>query len=185
MSMNMEVNMHTHDNDMPSSVGNSVYFSPWSEFQMHLLFMGWDIKQPWQLALTWFFVVIAVVLFNYIEFVNLCMRQYMKKTLLKLEQNATTTVEGTYIKKPVRPSGWAILKIFYGTLTSIQYCLGLFFMLISMSFSPTLFLALFFGYAIGQYLVCDATIDIDTHVKVLLAEPQGSMGKFLNIFLRI
>lgn len=176
----MDMNGASSNTTMAGSVNIApMYFTTWDQFQLHLLFLGWDIKQPWQFALTWFAVAFAVAMYHYLECIAFCMRKAMGKTLIELEGTVVNNADG-FINRPSRPNGWPTIKLMFGTLMGMKFCLGLFLMLIAMTFNPSLFLAIFVGYIVGQYTVCDFQIDLDSNVKVTLSEPNGILGYIIQ-----
>jgi Ctr copper transporter family len=68
---------------------SSMYFSPWSVFETHLLFIGWVIRQPWQFALSWFAVAFAAIVYVQLD----CMTRCFEKAMLKFLSNPN--VKGT------------------------------------------------------------------------------------------
>ena len=124
---------------------NMMTFSKWQAYRLHLLFSTWNITNAWQFALTFFAVVAAVVVLHFLECVIGCfqkgMIEYVKETA---SENSTQ-----------RPRGWTTVKILFGLVSACKYGLTLMLMLVAMTMNPSLFLALFVGYLLGDLIFCD------------------------------
>lgn len=142
--------MANSNNDDNSRGMSGMVFSQWNSYKLHLLFSTYDIKQPWQFALTFFLVILAATFFHVLScclsFVENLMVIQLKAHLEKKESDT-------------RPHGWVMVKILVGLLSGLKYCWGIMLMLVAMmSMNPNLFLALGIGYALGAYLFCDYEI---------------------------
>ena len=161
-------------------------FLPWESYKMQLLFASWNISEPWQFALTWFVVMLAAMSLHILECVSLSLRKSMISMLLKHEGvEAVDKCEDMTVVFPVekvkRPIGWQVVKFIHGLLSGTRYGLSLLLMLVAMTFNPSLFLALFVGYIIGDYLCCDFHIDMKMGVY---NTPRGGLaGPFLQRLL--
>ena len=164
------------------------YFQPWNQFEVTLLFWGWDIKQRWQFALTWFAVALAAAIYRMSD----CYIQCVKKTLgeflaqLGAQEIVATEHERIGARTPLtprRPSGWSSIKILFAVLSASRYSLSLFLMLVAMTFNSSLFLALFVGYAIGEYTICDFELDISMKVKNDLTGNNGRITNLIRLLL--
>jgi Ctr copper transporter family len=165
-------------NSQPDAA-SSMYFSPWSVFETHLLFIGWDIRQPWQFALSWFAVAFAAIVYVQLD----CLIRCFEKAMLKFLSNPNVYVAVSDMpstpssaQPTARPTGWAVVKLLYATLSAVKYGLSLMLMLVAMSFIPSLFLALVVGYLIGTYCICDTDIDMNMNVGKDLWANGGVMG---------
>ena len=152
-TMNMS-DMHHHNSG--GSTGDSMSgsmrstFGSWSQFQLQLLFETWNITEQWQFALTWFAVVTSVVVYHLLEYALLILQHGMLALLSQSQEKESDAI--------VRPNGWLILKMITSFIIACKYGLSLFFMMIAMSFNPSLFLALVIGYLIGGYACCEYAI---------------------------
>lgn len=161
--------------DMPSSMPSSRIavneqetFSDWGSYQCHLLFNGWDINKQWQFTLTWFAVLATVVVIHLLECAILSMKTSMLQILQA--QNDTDEVDHTATKfkstaktgRLIRPYGWLVIKMVLSIISGIRYALFLMLMLVAMSFNTSLFIALLFGYLVGDYVCCDFHFNIKT-----------------------
>ena len=75
-----------------------------------------------------------------------------------------------------RPVGWSSLKILHSLITGLNYGLSLMIMLIAMSFIPSLFLAIFIGGCIGEYVTCDFRLDLSMGLYSPLSRYSGLSG---------
>lgn len=149
--------MHHNQTGISGSTGDAMSdsmrstFGSWSQFQLKLLFETWNITEQWQFALTWFAVVTSVVVYHLLEYALLILQHGM---LALLSQS-----QGKEMSAIVRPSGWLLLKMMTGFIIACKYGLSLFFMMIAMTFNPSLFLALVIGYLVGGYACCELKLD--------------------------
>lgn len=126
-------------------------FTSWSTYQLKLLFDSWNITEGWQFALTWFAVVISVVIYHFMEYFRVTLQHAMLTLLSNLQDEQADKI--------LRPHGWLLLKLIYGCVVACNYALSLMFVLIATTFNPSLFLALIVGYLIGGYICCELSID--------------------------
>ena len=87
------------------AMGMNSYFSQWDSYQLHLLFSSWNIRTPWQFALTWFAVCLATIFYHCLECMTVCMRQGMTKFVNSLPPDG-------HVSK--RPIGWISIKVIFG-----------------------------------------------------------------------
>ena len=97
--------------------------------------------------MTWFAIVLSVLVYHLIECALITLEHGMFALLSKSQR-----VDG---KEMVRPNGWLLLKLLAGFATACKYALSVIFMLIAVTFNPSLILALVVGYLIGGYLCCE------------------------------
>lgn len=79
-----------------------------------------------------------------------------------------------------RPIGWHVVKTMHGLLTATKYILSLFLMLTAMTMIPSLMLALFVGYWVGDIIFADFLIDMDMDACAPLFEEGGVVGVLLR-----
>ena len=134
-----------------SSDATTTTFKSWSDYKLKLLFDSWNITEGWQFALTWVAVVISVVTYHFMEYFRVTLQHGMLTLLSNLQDGQADKI--------LRPGGWFLLKVAYGSVVACNYALSLMFVLIAITFNPSLFLALFVGYLIGGYICCELNID--------------------------
>ena len=167
-------------------------FSDWNTYQVRLLFQGWDVRKRWQFALTWFLVVLAAMSLHYLECAYLSMKSSMMQVLRKytaalaeadcgvvmvLEETTDRAVRAT------RPHRWQRTKLCMGLLSGTRYAMTLFLMLTAMTFNPVLFVALVFGFFMGDYLCCD--FHVNMRMGVDNTPGGGRFGPFICALLGI
>lgn len=150
------------------SMTMSSTFSEWQSYRLHLLFSSWNITNPWEFALSFFAVMAAVVVYHFLEYIIEIFEkgiiENLKESntaLFNKDRVLTATVENfdesssllNYLQH--RPRGWTTVKIFFGLISAMKYGLTLMLMLVAMTMNPSLFLALFLGYLLGDFLFCD------------------------------
>ena len=147
-------------------------FTDWNVMQTHLLFRSYNIQEPYQFVLTWFMVMFAVVVNYIMRHVLIAMDRGMISALKsvrnetpidsKSKSDVYETVhvhgmDGVFVE---RPKGWQTLKLIHSTIAAFNYGLSLMLMLVAMTFIPSLFLALFIGGVVGEYVCVDFHIDL-------------------------
>ena len=165
-STNSVSSMATDDSSMSST------FSKWQSYRLHLLFSSWNITSPWEFALSFFAVMAAVVVYHFLE----CTLEIFEKgiieylqesntALFKKDRVPTATEENTEESSSLlnhlqhRPRGWTSVKILFGLISAMKYGLTLMLMLVAMTMNPSLFLSLFIGYLLGDFLFCDLRLN--------------------------
>jgi hypothetical protein len=79
-----------------------------------------------------------------------------------------------------RPKGWQTLKLIHSTIAAFNYGLSLMLMLVAMTFIPSLFLALFIGGVIGEYVCVDFHIDLLMGVYEPKEVYDGALGGLIH-----
>ena len=149
---------------------NLGYFQEWNVMRTHLLFKSYNITEPYQFVLTWFLVMFAVVVYYLLRQFLATMDQSMISALgschggdKHVNSSDVTSMysrKNTIIIPMKRPVGWRSLKLIHSAIAGFNYGLSLMLMLVAMTFIPSLFLALFVGSVIGEYVSCDHHIDL-------------------------
>lgn len=161
-----------------SNVG---YFSNWNSYRLNLLFSTYVIETPLQFALTWFAVVFAVIFFHFLDAVVTCMDKGMIGFLSKDEKYHPSELNSNgYNQKIARPVGWTLVKIIRGLFAALKYGLSLMLMLIAMTFNPSLFLALFIGYWVGDIIFCDFHINMSMNTIKAMYSDGGFVGSVIR-----
>mmetsp|Transcript_13601 Transcript_13601/g.20395 ORF Transcript_13601/g.20395 Transcript_13601/m.20395 type:complete len:365 (-) Transcript_13601:429-1523(-) len=180
--------MNSGMSNMNSTESSGATFSSWDSYRLRLLFSSWDITKPWQFALTFFAVMLAVVFYHFLECVTGCFEKGMILYLHEIQVAAPVDSESSDLTKlPTivysRPKGWATVKILYGLLCACKFALTLFLMLIAMTLNPSLFLALFVGYLLGDFLFCDYKLNVLMGGHHPLQDHGGIVRKLLQMSL--
>lgn len=160
--------------------------------QTHLLFRSYNIEKPYQFVLTWFMVMFAVVVYYILKHVLLAMDKGMisalrteseilangsKEPIGDYQDYHRATEDGVFLE---RPKGWQSVKLIHSTIAAFNYGLSLMLMLVAMSFIPSLFLALFIGAAVGEYLCVDFHIDLTMGVYDPREAYDGTLGNLIK-----
>lgn len=186
--MNMK-NMTTADGDDANSMSST--FSTWSTYKLHLLFVSWNITTAWQFALTFFAVVFAVIFYHFLECATGCfekgmityLNQSQFEDIVANKSNFREDDVPTVAAVPVRPRGWMTVKIIYSVICAIKYALALFLMLVAMTMNPSLFLALFVGYLLGDFIFCDYKLNSAMGYTKPLKDFGGAVRTLIEIAL--
>lgn len=155
-----------------------------------LLFRNYKITEPYQFVLTWFLVMFSVVVYYLLKQFLAAMDQCMISALGSChggdKHESSSDMTSMYstknlIMKPLkRPVGWRSLKLIHSTVAGINYGLSLMLMLVAMTFIPSLFLALFIGSVLGEYVSCDHHIDLAMGAM----KPRSHFGGFVERMIR-
>ena len=171
MMMNMgSMNMNSNSSMTDDTTTMTTTFSQWQSYRLHLLFSTWDIQNPWEFALTFFAVLVAAIFFHLVDCFAECFQKGMTDYLNESSPVLLSKNEKEEESKEVNPSahshvhnrprGWTLIILLYGTICASKYAIGLFLMLIAMTMNPSLFLALFIGYWIGDFIFCDWKLNL-------------------------
>ena len=150
--------------------------------QTKLLFRSWDITEPYQFVLTWFAVMfIVITYFVLAQFI--AAMDWSMINLLTAEREKDAKIQSSLFlynieqfQRSPRPVGWSSLKVLHSLVTGFNYGLSLMIMLIAMSFIPSLFLAIFIGGCIGEFLTCDFRLDLSMGLYSPLSTYSGLSG---------
>jgi Ctr copper transporter family len=158
-----------------------------------LLFRNYIITEPYQFVLTWFLVMFSVVVYYLLRQLLATMDQSMISALGAChggdKHESSSDMTSMYstknlIMKPLkRPVGWRSLKLIHSTIAGVNYGLSLMLMLVAMTFIPSLFLALFIGSVIGEYISCDHHIDLAMGAMRPLSPYVGFVEKMIRFVL--
>jgi len=184
--MNM---MHTSGN---TTAAISMVFSSWDTYRLQLLFSSWKIETPWQFVLSWFAVAFSVIVWHFLE----CTIHSLDQGIVTFLVQTNPLPEGQEVEqlykltqfrgtrpRAKRPIGWLLMKIFRGFLQACKYTLSIFLMLVGMSFNPSLMLALFVGYWVGDIVFVDLRIDLEMQACRPLFKGGGIVGLLMRWIL--
>lgn len=152
-SMNMMNSSSTDDATTMTST-----FSSWQSYRLHILFSGWDISNPWQFVLSFFAVMAAAAIYHAFECIVAHIEQNFAEYLTesnKLPSDSLSTSSSDLKPLLQRPRGWSVVQGSLRLLSAIKFALALMLMLVAMTMNTSLFLALFLGYMLGVFLLCD------------------------------
>ena len=167
-------------------------FSDWNTYQVQLLFSGWNVRNPWQFALTWLVVVLATMSLHYLECAYLSMKSSMVQ-VLTMHSAALAEADAVgvlVLEEPIgrvaratRPSRWKLTKLCMGLLSGMRYAMTLFLMLTAMTYNPLLFVALVVGFFLGDFVCCD--FHVNMRMGVDSTPGGGRFGPFICALLCI
>ena len=181
----------SHLSSNGTSTAGSTFFD-WNSSQVQILFTGWETENSWQFALTWFVVVLATMSLHYFECAYLSMKSSMVQVLTKYsaELAEADAVGVMVLEEPTgrvaratRPLGWQVTKLCMGLLSGMRYAMTLFLMLIAMTYNPSLFVALVFGYFLGDFVCSD--FHVNMRMGVDNTPGGGKMGPLIRSLLCI
>ena len=154
------------------------------------------MTEPWQFALTWFAVVVAVIIYCMLGHVIKSFDNTMISVLCGDEISCERSNFNFNYHQPhlfgllkskvlTRPVGWQSVKLLHSLLSGLRYGLSLMLMLIAMTFNPSLFIALIVGAIIGEYMCCDYNIDLIMGVYKPITQYGGISGRIIRGILCI
>jgi Ctr copper transporter family len=168
-------------------------FADWDTYKVRLLFKGWDVREPWQFALTWFVVLLAAMSLHYLDCAYLSMKssmmqvlqQYSAKTAANIDDEDIVVLENPTgrVARSRRPVRWQITKLCMSLISGMRYAMTLFLMLTAMTYNPSLFLALVVGFFIGDFVCCD--FHVNMRMGVDKTPGGGRAGPFICALLCI
>jgi hypothetical protein len=150
-------------------------FGSWSDYQLKLLFEGWDITTKGQFALSWFAVVAATAAYQGIKFWLITYETKMLHRLSKRSSSGNSTEEGRKleVESSVFANGGSLAdalvdsssainlslkeRVVHAVVSAINYGFALLLMLVAMTYNPSLFLALVVGYGAGDMIFYNRT----------------------------
>ena len=148
-------------------------FSEWGDYKMQLIFDSWDIQTKTQYFFTWLFIVLAVVGWHGLKYVqSTIIEESIRKGALTYKSNNLDDIEYTTIKNSKLNSEkqnfsssqvvsaesseqlkrLMMLRLIHSFITATSYGVALLLMLVSMTYNRGLFLALIIGYFLGDLL---------------------------------
>ena len=174
-----------NSNSTMTDDGNNMYFAPWKQYQLHILFISWDVTSQGGFVLSWFAVAAAAVFQHYLDCVLKAFDTAMAKHLDKESHSDINVLNKKSAKnvvtvRPKRPTGWFVVKTLRGLIGAFKYAMSLMLMLVAMTFNPSLFLALFVGYWIGDVFLCDYRLDTLMNVSTTLLEQSGALSSIIR-----
>jgi hypothetical protein len=158
---------------MASSMSMVMTFSEWGDYKMQLVFDSWDIQTKTQYFFTWIFIVLAVVGWHGLKYVqSTIIEESIRKGALTYKSNNLDDIEYTTIKNSKLNSErqkfsssqvlnaesseqlkrLMMLRLIHSFITATSYGVALLLMLVSMTYNRGLFLALIIGYFLGDLL---------------------------------
>ena len=149
-------------NSMTDSMnGMQMTFSSLGEYRVTLLFNWWKVDTPLEFFIAWVLVCSASILFHAVRYAN----QIVESTMLgdkrnfsifgSQEDNTESSIFGVSSSRKYRKthsSPDSNLRAVHSLIAAFNYGLSLMLMLVAMTFNSALFVALIFGYLIGDYL---------------------------------
>lgn len=149
-----------------STANTQNVFDSWSEYQLRLLFYGWEIKTKWQFGLSCFAVFcipllshIIILAREYIQYQIYCMME--NESLFLEEYQGLTKRKSPHSKcwsKPSLYTSYFFVSLFYYTCLFVST-------LIASSFNPWVFLCLVLGYTTGDILSRPKLISVQLQQK--------------------
>lgn len=169
--MDMDDNSSDMDmsDDMDMGMSMVMTFTSWSDYQLKIVWDGWDVKTEWQFALSWFAVMFMTFAYQGLKHQHTYLEAQIMSLRMKRSDSGddkgsssaeTPTVSGTsrapLVEKLIDtvvggsneiPFKYVLLHAFLG---SVNYALALILMLVAMTYNPSLFMALVVGYFLGD-----------------------------------
>jgi hypothetical protein len=160
-------------------------FGKWEDYQLKMVFNSWDIQTKTQYFFSWVFVVLAVIAWHGLKYLQTTIvEENMKNVILNSKimshddgdfTNTNPQIQATKSSSGsnfLLPEGkWSgssrklwILRLTHSLLSALMYGLALMLMLVSMTYNCGLFLALLVGYFAGDLIF----------YKSILGSNQGS-----------
>jgi Ctr copper transporter family len=143
-------------------------------------FSSWKIETKWEFALSWFAVVIFAIIYHAIRYLMYILEDYMHGAYqggsqVPPEDNSQGQLETDILRngqmkdsyqrvgssqnsqpqmtlEKAEPGKYMLLRILHGLVAGTNYGVALLLMLVAMTFNPSLFIALMFGYAVGDFI---------------------------------
>lgn len=141
-----------------------MYFSPWSEYKLTLLFSWCNITEIWQFVLAWIVVFSAAVFHHWLKLQVTNLETSMQgkrrhKVIHNLFDDSDTDDQESYLInsnmkdfKKLTQSQMLTLRVIHFALVASSYALSLLLMLVAMTYNSWLFMALILGYALGDFM---------------------------------
>eukprot|EP01035_Chromulina_nebulosa_P022251 gene22251-28822_t len=114
--------------------------------------------------------------YKYIDCVSHSLELGMQSFLTKTEN----CCDNGELQRPKRPLGWTTMKAIKSLVSAVKYGLSVMLMLVAMTFNPSLFLALFVGYWVGDMMFCDYRLDLSMRI----VKPTYSNGGLVGSLIR-
>ena len=150
-------------------------FTSWSDYQLKIVWDGWDVQTQWQFALSWFAVMLMTVGYQGLKYQYTALEAYIMSLRLKrndsgddksaspsdksaMDLGASAPVssrQSIYEKLMDNVVGGASevpfkYIIVHAVLGTLNYAVALILMLVAMTYNPNLFMALVVGYFFGD-----------------------------------
>ena len=167
-------------------------FADWDTYKVRLLLKGWDVREPWQFALTWFVVLLAAMSLHYLDCAYVSMKSSMMQVLqqynakmAEIDDEDIVVLERSTgrVARSRRPVRWKITKLCISLISGMRYAMTLFLMLTAMTYNPSLFLALVLGFFIGDFVCRD--FHVNMRMGVDKTPGGGRMGPLICALLCI
>jgi hypothetical protein len=162
-----------------SSSSMAMTFSPWSQYQVSILFSSWTTSTVGEFVLAWFLVVLAAIAYHALRYVLAYTEDILKSNVKKhrfpfddwmgMDESTPPTTNDSALdsnsddkRKRLQLTVRDRLRwrIFHALLSSCVYAWALLLMLIAMSYNSALFLALIVGYGIGNFIFLEGQEDM-------------------------
>lgn len=150
-------------------------FGSWSDYELKIVWEGWDVKTKGQFALSWFAVVLMTIAYQGLKYWHSSLDSRMvslnlkrngsgdeavlpnEKTSLDLTTPSGNPKTAMYEKLLDNVIGGASevplkLVVLHAALAAFNYALALILMLVAMTYNPSLFMALIVGYFLGDIM---------------------------------
>ena len=145
-------------------------FGSWSDYELKMLFEGWDIQTKFQFVLSWIAVVIATVAYQGLKLWLVAFEAKMFSTVSKRSSDKSgIDVEITGVAGNTFSNGSLLdslvdnspnssrsvpikERIIHASVSALNYGFALMLMLVAMTYNPNMFVALLVGYFIGDII---------------------------------
>ena len=155
MDMPMEMNMYM-----------VMSFKDWDEYEGEILFRKWNPSNRGEFAASWFAIFLSTIFWHFLKFqlakIEMEMQSARSNSGSSIEKGDmgmsnihTSLVNDTF---DVYKGVVLTLRIKHAVLNGLSYGWALLLMLVAMTYNPSLFLALVFGYMFGDFFFAHNTL---------------------------
>ena len=136
-------------------------FKDWDDYEGEILFRTWNPSNRGQFAASWFAIFLSTIFWHFLnsELAKIKREMYSSKrsnsgsSLEKGDLGLTNNMSSGLINNAIdiNTGTMLILRIKHAVLNGFTYGWALLLMLVAMTYNPSLFLALIFGYMFGDF----------------------------------
>lgn len=149
-----------------STANTQNVFDNWSEYQLRLLFYGWEIKTRWQFGLSCL-AVFCIPLLSHLVILTREHIQYQIYCVMENESLFLEEYQGLTKSRTAHPKCWSKSSLYtsYFFISIFYYTFLFLSTLIASSFNPWVFVSLVLGYSTGDILTRSKLISTQLQQK--------------------